>query len=238
MKLVKACIAMAAFAAFFVVPSIASASPELTVPTGTTAAVGSNIVGTNTGVTKMTLVGQEPVECDEAFMTGKVVTNTGTHVLGEITTAEFRGTPGEKTPTVNAHCKSPLGNVTVTPSKTSNVIHNNVNSLPWCITSAGSKNTFEVWAKPSGAGETCHSATKRKLTFALHSAIGVKCSYENEAAVISGTYTTHPSDAVLTITNQRFLEVPATASVFCPNTGDLDMSFTLETESGAAIYIS
>ena len=234
MKLVKACIALAAFAAIFVVPSVASASPELTHPTGSTVPVGTKIIATNvehsgtSKITKMTTsIGN--IECSTATMTGEVTSNTGTHIAGDITTVEFKGTPGEPN---SAHCFGGFGgNTTVTPSHTTNPEHNGVQSLPWCITANELNDKFTV------RGGKC-SEKERALTFQLHTVTAGTCSYEK--ASVTGTYTTHPADAILTITGQEFTKV--TGGAFCAASGKLDMAFTMTTDnngvSGEPLYIS
>ena len=42
-KVILSCMAVVAFAAIVVLPAVASAAPRLTLPTGTTAAVGTKI---------------------------------------------------------------------------------------------------------------------------------------------------------------------------------------------------
>jgi hypothetical protein len=227
--LIRTSIALAAVAATFVVSAVAFASPVLTHPTGTTLAVGSSITGTGNGNALLTIPGAASVECDETTITGKLLKNTGTHIEGEISAAEFRGTPGEKTPTEKMHCSSSIGNVNVTPTMTSNgPIHNNISSLPWCITANDTKDTFTM------TGGKCGSP--RPLTFALAGIF--LCKYER--ASVTGKYTTHPADAVLTINEQEFVEIPGTALAACPNSGKLDVSVTLETDDAGnkPIYIS
>jgi hypothetical protein len=225
MKLVKACIAMAAFAALFVVPSIASAV-NLTAPTGTTIPNGTNIIATNVAHanTKEHTLMTTPVgtiTCDRATLTGKLLTNSVTPAVGEITTVQFEG------PTPGSACSGPLGSVTVTPSHTVN------GTLPWCIR-AGALDSLTIYGKP--AGGTCHSGVMAPLTFTLHTG-GLVCNYEK--ASLTATYTTHPADAVATVTNQNFIR--HNSSVFCPAEGKLDMAFTLTKDNngshGEAIYI-
>lgn len=234
MKLLKACIALAAFAAIFVVPSVASASPELTAPTGTT--YSGNIIATNVAhsttseITKMvTAIGN--IECATATLTGEVETNSGTHIAGNITTAEFFGKPGVKPH--GAHCFGGFGgNTTVTPNHTVNPEHNGVKSLPWCVTANELNDKFSV------RGGKC-SEIARPLTFTLHTASVGSCGYEK--ASVTGTYTTHPADAILTIENQEFKKI--TGGAFCPGSGKLTMAFTLTEDlagnvEGNPIYIS
>lgn len=224
MKLVKACIAMAAFAALFVVPSIASAV-QITHPTGTTAPVGTLITATNvqhSGTAKntiMTVPGVGNFECTEATLTGELTKNAagGASVEGNITTAEFRGHPGGG----SNDCNSPLGTFVVKPSHTNNEVHTGKTSLPWCVRAAGG-DTFTL------RGGKCSEAA-RALTFSLQVTGIAPCLYEK--AEVTGTYTTHPGDLIGTIINQEFKESALTSSIFCPNAGSLDMAFTLETDN-------
>lgn len=233
MKLIRVSIALAAFAALFVMPSIATAlSPELTHPTGVTIPPGELIEAENvahsttpTEVVLTTPLGK--VECTTATFTGEVETNNNGHIAGNITTAEFNGTPGVKPHT--SHCKSPFGNITVTPSHSANPLHNGIGSLPWCITANELNDKFTV------RGGKC-SEIARPVTFTLHTPVGV-CAYQKASVV--GTYTTHPSDAILTVIDQEFTKV--TGSAFCPANGKLDGAFTLRTDTPndtEPIYIS
>lgn len=239
MKLVKACIAMAAFAALFVVPSVASAI-QLTSPTGTTAPVGTLIQGTNVAHSKTSVVtvmttGAGNIECAKATLTGELTKNAanGAIVEGNVTTASFSGTPSEP---ASAHCTAPggFGTTTVTPSHTSDTKHEYAagkesTSLPWCI-KAEAEDVFTV------RGGKC-SEESRPLVFSLHTTLLGTCTYSK--ASVSGTYTTHPNAAIVTISGQEFTQV--TGSAFCPPTGKLDMAFTLETDpasgSPSDVYI-
>src|SRR4051794_24044133 len=103
-KLITACLGLFAFAAF-VLPAVASASPQITHPTGTrldptgkTCTTTSNaicIVGTNVGntVLKTDPTGETKPsvlsECSTAKMTGWLTKNTGTEIEGTIHTATF-----------------------------------------------------------------------------------------------------------------------------------------------------
>jgi hypothetical protein len=233
MRLIKACIALAAFAAIFVIPSMASASLTLTAPTGTV--YNGNIIATNvahgektkTQTVMTTSLGN--LECTTATITGKILVNDGTNIVGTIETAEFRKTAGSATDT--AHCTAPggLGTVTVTPNHTTNPIHEPTAgvkhaSLPWCI-KAKAGDEFEVWGESEN--ENCSGLKKRPLTFTLHSSLLGPCSYER--TLVTGTYTTDASpsfsDAIATINDQEFKKI--TGSGFCPASGKLDMAFTL-----------
>lgn len=243
MKLVKACIAMAAFAALFVVPSVASAI-QLTHPTGTKAPNGTLLMATNvahagtSSILKMsTPLG--PVECATATLTGELTNNGANGVIeGTISTAEFRGTPANH---AVAHCKSPVGNVTVTPSHSSNPCHTPTGgsahcSLPWCIRTAAN-DKITVYGEPL-VGGCANTAAARPITFVLHTELCGSATYSR--ASLTATYTTHPTDAVATVdAEQPFKRI--TGSGFCPSEGTLSMAFTLTTDnngvSGEPVYI-
>lgn len=229
-NLFRATLAMAAFAVLFVVPSIASASPELTSPTGTRTPVGTLFIATNvehaqTAKTFKTTLTTGTMECATATFTGEVVENSGTSFVGTISTFELKGTPGE--PSAN-HCASPFGATTVTPSHSSNPTHNGVASLPWCIKANTLNDQFTIYG--------CTNGQARPITIVYHGSIGA-CTYEK--ASITGTYTTHPADAILTIANQEFIKV--TGSAFCPSSFKIDLALTLTKDvsgtEGEAMYI-
>jgi hypothetical protein len=226
MKLIKACIALAALAAIFVVPSIASAaSPELFQTTGGVTndkiPVGTPIIATNVahaGTVATTLLksGFGDIECETATITGKVTKNE-TGIEGTVETAEFFGHP-EKPKPHGPHCKGGFGgDTTVTPSHTSAL------GIPWCI-KATSEDKFEV------RGGECGKATVA-LKFALHTENLGTCSYERSVATgpVRGIYTTHPADAIVTISEQVFTKTAG--SFFCPSKGELFMAFTLTTDN-------
>jgi hypothetical protein len=224
-KLIRACIAMAAFAAIFVLPSMASASITLTHPTGTV--YNGNIIATNvahSGTPTQTVLTTNlgKVVCGSATITGKIIQNNGTHVLGTVETANFAGTH-EKTTTGHCGGEGFVGStVTPTPSHTSDEQGSGrPASLPWCIT-AGAEDKFEVWGEVEGS---CTNGKTRPVTFTLHGSL--TCGYEK--AIVVGTYTTHPADALVTI--EQTFSRRAGESAFCPSTGTLKMSFTLTAET-------
>ena len=107
-KLMLACMAIAAFAAFVVAPMASAAeSPTLT-SAGVSVPVGTSITATNTGVTKFT--GAFNVECDHDHLAGTVTKNSKGEVEGEIPvgSAKFNGTA------TGTDCTSALGPVKVT----------------------------------------------------------------------------------------------------------------------------
>lgn len=226
-KTIQAYIALAAFAAIFVVPSVASASPELTSPTGTKAPVGTLITVTNAehAVTPKRARLTTPsgtIECESVTMTGEVSSNTGTDIGINLTTVQIANT-------ASSPCDGgKLGKFNFTPNHTSNVTHNGVSSLPWCLTANGLEDKALI------RGGNCSEAL-RPMTFLFHTPMAGTCSYEMVS--ISADYTTHPTAAILTIPNQKFFK--STGSIFCPAEGALEMALTLETDTGTPgdVYI-
>lgn len=212
-KITMICAALAAFMAFAVLPALASAT-TLTYPTGTVMATNTKIRAHNiNGNTKMTLPSGGAVECSNSNMTGELIQNEageGKVVKGNIETATFKGTESEE------RCFSPLGATKVT-----------VTSLPWCLSSTEVANQFEV------RGGLC-SETARALTFTLD-VNGLSCSYTR--GNVTGTYTSHPEDAKLNVSEIEFTK--SGGSFLCPGSGKLDMTFTLEHDSEGTnpIYI-
>ncbi|MGN6556686.1 MAG: hypothetical protein ACTHLH_01575 [Solirubrobacterales bacterium] len=168
-KLMLACMAIAAFAAFVVAPA-ASASPVLTDPTieGANKAVpvGTSITGANTGPTFFK--GGFEVECTNDDLVGTLKENTGTKIKGEIPVggASFKGTEAGE------DCKSFLGATNV-----------KVNSKLCLETVAGTDNVTTT-----GCGAN--------VTFTLEITGTGPCKYS--AASISGTYNTN-ADATVNI---------------------------------------
>lgn len=154
-KLMMACMAVAAFAAFVVAPA-ASASPVLT-ENGEPLAVGSSIQGTNTGPTLFS--GGFNVTCTTAVINGKV-TSSGTPIKGEVAAgaATFSGTGaggdctsalGDTKPTVNSKlCLETVtgtDNVKVTGCGASVTFSLNVTGITTCRYSAASvTGTFQT----------------------------------------------------------------------------------------------
>lgn len=232
-KIILACMAVVAFAAF-VLPASASASPELTHPTGTTyckngGSLGEPCLVTGTNVGNWTFTSSlGTITCSSVVITGNVTKNNGTEVEGDITSATFGGTG------TNGDCTGPLG-ISINP--TTNV----GNGLPWCLraTKAMEPDEFQV------RGNACNAAS-RSITFVLDGTGWQDCYYDR-AAVVKGTFTTDTTsgeDAVLTFANQEWtLEKEVNTNPFlpgCPSSGKLNGSATLETDSKTVepMYIS
>ncbi|MGN6201343.1 MAG: hypothetical protein ACTHNY_02935 [Solirubrobacterales bacterium] len=225
--------ALAAFAAFAVAPSVASATndPDVTHPTGTLLAVShaapAAITATNVGETLMTDInGNVLTRCNKAVMTGDLETNTGSGTVeATITSATFAGS-GSLASNGELECTGSFGNITVTANPATN-------GLPWCLRSTSTMVTDEFQIRGNG----CTSAS-RPIRFVLDSTTAGECAYERSGA-IPGTFTTHPASASAAQLSISKVEFPRISGGFlCPSAGFLDMTFELETSSGSAIYIS
>jgi len=229
-KIITACMAVAALAAFALPASASAASPVLTTATGE--AWKGAFRAVNIGATKFTSEkGGTTIECSNDVLTGNVITNAGLGgaIVGEVTSASFKGTEAEE------RCKSSLGSVTVETGNPEGPVEN---GTPWCMR-----------AEPGAAmelrirGGKCSEAA-RKITFimVIHSLLTITCKYERTASV-SGTYNTSPEDAMgvvdgLNHPEQSTFTGEAGNSSSCPESGVLDMTFELETGTGATLTIS
>ncbi|HWN73074.1 MAG TPA: hypothetical protein VNN15_04620, partial [Solirubrobacterales bacterium] len=107
-KLMMACMAIAAFAAFVIAPA-ASATPVLTDPLGTPLGVGASITGKSSSTTFTGSNGVNVV-CNNADIPGTVTVNNGSLIEGNTPkeAAKFTGTG------TSGDCTSSLGSVGVT----------------------------------------------------------------------------------------------------------------------------
>jgi hypothetical protein len=204
-KILAFCAALVAFTA---IPAVAAASPVLTAPTGTAAAVGSSVTGVNTEAAKFTYTGGEVI-CTTADLGGKVTVNNGTQVEGNIESASFKGTEGAE-----ELCSSSLGPVRVT-----------IPSLPLCWRTT--KIADQVEMHGGACGKT------GVLTFILHIG-GPPCSYARSS--MTGTYTTHPEEYKFTFSNVNF-PGEAGNSFLCPTSVNVNWRSTI-TVDGMTAYAS
>ena len=203
-KLMMACMAIAAFAAFVIAPA-ASASPVLT-HEGTAVAVhpatetceknpSGCIEGKNTEETLFT--GAFNVHCNTAVLKGWVTQNNGSQIKGTIPVgnASFTSSGGD--------CTSALGATKVTVTS------------ELCIeTVVGSDN-----ATTTGCGSN--------VVFDLEVTGTGNCKYST--ASVSGTFKTN-AGATINISEQEAKKVEG--GFFCPSSGKLDMDFDLYTLGG------
>ncbi len=223
-KLVKACIALAAFVAFAVLPASAFAVNDATIwsPTDTLLSpthenripiLGRNVT-TDEGkeVVVPTLMtnaeGETLVSCNKAEVTGELETSTGTpNFVNEATIhkAEF------------TECTGFGGVVHANANPATNGLH-------WCLRSTGAMKTDEFQVRGGGC-----TVEPRPIRFVLTiTSIGLTCTYQR-VNPISGTYKTHPEDAIMSIEKVEFNRFES--SIFCPIAGFLDMSFLLQRET-------
>lgn len=234
-KITMACMALVALAAF-ALPATASATndPQITHPTGTLLSTATlpKIVGTQVGgFTRLWDTENKNVEleCTSATMTGELTKNSGGTVEGKITSAVFGGT-GAKSATEPANECTATSIFTVNTSVTPQVSA----AAPWCLRSTPTMVTDEFQVSSGTCG------TNGKLKFILAPTGVEACTYES-TGVVKGTYTTHPEDAILHIkpsqTTSGFKKI--SGSFICPSSGQLEMSFTLETDgTNQPLYIS
>ncbi len=223
-KLIAACMALAAFAAF-ALPATASASnnPDLTqegsrIPTGTT------VVGTATAIEFQTTSGGTLVTCTNATIAGELKVNSGGSVEVGLTTANFWGDGANNADNTLNECTGSFGNAYLTAT-----------NLPLCIrsTSTGmSTDEFHI------ASNACF-AIETNVKFVIGSTTAGACEYETTNP-ISGVGTTGGAQASLVVNNTQagsgFTKI--NGGFLCPSSGKLTMSFTLETVGGAKLTIS
>jgi hypothetical protein len=224
-KLIGAFMALAAFAAFAIVPAVSSASPVATQPTGTKLATGTTIKATlvNGNALLKDTSGNTLITCSTATLTGTLTTNSGTSITGNITSAIYGGSGTQAAGEPAPECTSSIGNLSVTTGAST--------KAPWCLQTTST--TLDTWSV-SGGGCPGGGA----LTFTLVSTTIGTCEYASTKAV-AGTYTTHSTgDAILLVEESGFKQT--NSNPFCPTSGVLSQSFTLERDSSTAepLYIS
>ncbi|HET9677611.1 MAG TPA: hypothetical protein VFP21_08925 [Solirubrobacterales bacterium] len=213
-KIMLACMAIAAFAALVVVPA---ASAATLTDGGSALATGTSITGKNIGNTLFT-AGELTVTCSSADIPGTLTTNSGGAVAGEIAA----GAPSFTGTGTSSDCTSPLGSVKPT-----------VNSK-LCLSVA--KGT------DAGTVDGCKNASGvvQPITFTLNVTNIVSCKYETTGTPpqIAGTITTTPADAAVTLVEQPATREAGQNTLFCPESGALDMEFELTTTGGGTLTFS
>ena len=221
-KLLLACVAIAAMG---VVPSLASAAPVVTHPTGTVAPVGTLIKATN--VTEATLSNAlGTLKCSSVVLTGELTSNsTAGGIKGTMTSAVFGGTTGKTISGDEApECTGTgfyAGGIGVTAKP------------PYCIEATGATDTFKMrGGKCSAEG----SAVKFQLSVTVFGAV-VSCLYEK--AALEGTFKTDPEDVTTTLSEQEFTKAAGSGGE-CPSSGKLSMTTTSEIDSATVepLYVS
>jgi hypothetical protein len=207
-KIMMACMAIAAFAAFVVVPGASAAS---LMEGATVVPVGASVTGKSTD-TKFT-AGGNTVTCNNADMTGTVTANSGGTVAGEILAANtsFTGTGS------GGDCTSE-GLGPVKPSVNSKLCLHvakgvDVGTVTGC---AGAPVTF---------------------TLVITNLFNLTCRYETASVEGKITTAAEGKDAEVNLSEQ-FAAGEASNSGFCPSSGKLDMEFKLTTTNGTTLTFS
>jgi hypothetical protein len=225
-KLIGACLTIVAVA---MLPSLASANPFITHPTGTALAPGAKFLATDIGATEFTTPAGN-ISCTNGTMTGTLKTNSKAGgFTAEITSATFAGTGAQAAGEPAKECTG-TGMFAAGTSVTPNPM---VNALPWCLAGAVTTDAFTL------AGGACGGKPRGiRLSFALTN-VGT-CTYEREPA-LSGSLETDTAagkDAVFAFSLITFLKKEG--PILCPDEMKWDMTFTLETDAVLAepFYIS
>jgi hypothetical protein len=220
---------LAVVAVFAVVPPVVSAKPVVTHPTGTVLAAGTNITATNVGET-ITETPLGLLRCTAATMTGSIATNsTEKGFEGNITAATFAGTGSTISGEPDPECTGAFANWSVTFQVSA--------AAPWCLEGTEASDTFRL------RGGSCSAASRPLESISVFTIFGapVNSKYVRSTASgpVSGTFSTHPEDAVLGIENQLFT-IAAEQSGFCPSKDEWTMRFTVEADTATTgpMYIS
>lgn len=200
--------AVGACAAAVIAPA-ASASPVLTYPTGTAVAAGASWTAANVGVWRFT--GAFNISCSTAHMAGTVTENSDPVIRMDVSDSSYSGTGA------NSDCTTAFGSAKVI-----------VNSLAWCIRSTKAVHTMEL------VGGNCTEASRPIKFIAWVTGVG-ECKYQAPSGMV-GTFKTHPEDFQLTFLEQQFTLYEGSA--WCPSSGKVDATYTFESPSGGAMYVS
>jgi hypothetical protein len=222
-KLFRAFLALAALAAFVVLPATASAENDATVfrvaSTGAhegPAAAGTEILGTGNHSAFSRLAdpaGNVILSCTTNELTGKLTRNDHTQVAGEITAFTFKG----ETNVVNhgTHCSGSSGPVTVTPL-----------GLPYCL----QINSFDTTDHFTVRGGKCTEAAQLiKFRILQTTIFGTITADYQAGTALTGTYVTGTTPN-FTIEKAKFVE---TTNTIAPNEVLLDLQLQLHRHNPA-----
>lgn len=223
-KLITACVSLVALAAL-ALPALASATPVLTTSAGATVTTGTAIKATSSSSILTTTSGN--ITCTNNSMSGTLIANTGTTILGTISAASFKGDDA-----VEEKCTSTVsdgfgGKATfkVTPE-----------NLPWCIHDEGGGNIATIYSEVGGVCTGTKGALK--FTFDITTQGGANlgsCTFE-KATPVEAEFVTNVSPLNLTTkSNSTFTK---TSGIFCPSSGTLDATFKVQTSAGGELKIS
>lgn len=222
-KLVQLGLVLAAWSAFALAPTVASASPVITSPLGTTLATGSLLQITNVGFQLFT----EPewkIECSTVKFTGKLTTNSGTNIEADLSSMEAHGAG------LSGDCKRDRQKEGKTEEGSINITYS---GLPWCLKAGKGLAIDEFQIR----GGSCTESAK-PVTFVFNYTGLAECKYE--AASINGHFSTAPEDVRMTISEQLF-EKEATNSFLCPTAtvgSDTELTMEKDAPTNEPVYIS
>ena len=213
-KLIAACFVVAILAA---VPSVASAKPVITHPTGTVLAVGKKIKATNVGVTKITTEFGN-LECSTVIMEGTLTKkNKAEGIEGNIEAVDIGGTGATIVGDPEPECTATgsLFNASITAG-----------NLPWCIAATGTTDTAII------RGGKCSEGAKPTTVIIKETFFGLlTCKYERVESIF-GNLQTDVSGQDATVSTEAEFVGEAGNSFSCPKSGKLDMTVTVETGEG------
>jgi hypothetical protein len=226
-----ALVILTAFVVLAGLPSTAAAlnDPDLTFPTGTMLGIGSKFKATNVGNgLKFTDTSGNAIwECPVTALTGTLGKNNGSEIEADIESFAVSGTAFDGRCTTTGFM--PETHLIVNPA---------TNGLSWCLRSTPTMKDDEFQIR----GGACSSAARPirivwLTTFTGKEPVAIECVYER-TGTITGTYKTHPEDAILTFADAEW--VLKSGGMFCGLAWKLDMSFTLERDEATAspLYLS
>jgi hypothetical protein len=233
-KLILACMALVAFAAF-VLPATASAAntpilTDTTLPSNQidTVAVGAKVtatLATGSSADFMKTDGTTVlVSCSTADLTGTVIKNANNTVEGTISSAKFSGTGAVHADNGLAECTGSFGNAYIT-----------VTSLPLCVRSDANMAEDEA---QTVSGDC--NGVENKVKFLIGSTTAGECEYESTGS-IKGDFTTGTHQSIFTVRNTQAGSgsTRIRGGFLCPTSGQLRMSFVIETEAdNGPIFVS
>jgi hypothetical protein len=197
-KLMMACMAIAAFAAFVIAPS---ASAGVLTHNGTVVPVGTKVIATNTKVTKFT--GSVTVECATAHLTGTVLTNSSGHIKGEVKAADAKFTNAS-----GGECTSTLFGAPAKVTVNRNLCLTVTKGTDQVVTDAcGSKIQFTLELTGNGPCKYEQIGNNITSTFTTNaSPVSVTVEKEGESKLIEGGFFC-PSTGTLDMTFDLYTDV-------------------------------
>jgi hypothetical protein len=151
-------------------------------------------------------------------MTGTVTKNSSSAIEADITTIDFAGTGAKVAAEPEPECTGTFGNVSVTVP----------GALQIKSTALMATDEFQINTKGS-----------TKVKFILNSTTIGECEYESLNPV-KGDITTSATTAALTVRNNAAGSGSKLirGGFFCPSSGQLAMTFHLETENGTSLGVT